>query len=79
MLGAIFNFNKITFHIKALQSVANAILYVSFGAMEIWWYHEYPFKKEYVSYPATMFKTSSVKGNGYGSFFVVAINFLEFI
>jgi hypothetical protein len=48
-------------------------------AIEIWWYHEYPSKKEYVSYLATMFNTSSVKGNGYGSFFVATFSFLKSI
>jgi ABC-type uncharacterized transport system permease subunit len=35
------------------------------------------FKKEYASYLATMFSTSFIKGNGYGSFFVATIHFLK--
>jgi hypothetical protein len=36
-------------------------------------------KKEYTSYPATMFNISFVKGNGYGSFFVATYGFLKSI
>jgi hypothetical protein len=52
---------------------------MSFGTIEIWWYHEYPSKKKYVSYPTTVFITSSIKGIGYGSFFVVSFYFLKSI
>ncbi len=37
------------------------------------------FKKEYASYLAIVFITSFIKGNGYGSFFVVTFNFLKSI
>ncbi len=67
--------NCITFYIKAPQSITNAILYLSSRVINIWWYHEYPFKKEYASYPAIVFNSSYVKGNGYGSFFMAAFNF----
>ncbi len=77
--GPFFTPNGITFHIKAPQSVTNVVLYLSSRAMEIWWYPEYPFKKEYASYLAIMFSTSFVKGNMYGSFFVAAFNFLKSI
>ncbi len=50
-----------------------------YRAIEIWWYPEYPSKKEYVSYPIIVFKTSFVKGNGYGSFFVAAFSFQKSI
>ncbi len=36
-------------------------------------------KKEYTSYPTTMFNISSMKGNGYGSFFVDTFGFLKSI
>ncbi len=52
---------------------------MSFGAIDIWWYPKYPFKKEYVSYPAIVFNTSFVKGNEYGSFFVAIFSFLKSI
>ncbi len=71
--------NDITFHIKAPQSITNIILYLSSRAIEIWWYPKYPSKKEYASYLAVVFNTSYVKGNGYGSFFVVAFSFLKSI
>ncbi len=54
-------------------------MYQSFKVIKIWWYLEYPSKKEYASYPAVMFNTSSMKGNGYGIFFVAAFSFLKFI
>ncbi len=41
-----FTPNGITFHIKAPQCITNVILYLSFRAIEIWWYPEYPSKKE---------------------------------
>ncbi len=44
-----------------------------------WSYLEYPSKKEYASYHAIVFNISSVKGNGYGSFFVVIFRFLKSI
>ncbi len=71
--------NNITFYIKATKSITNAILYFSSRAIKIWWYHEYPSKKEYVSYPTIVFNTSSMKSNGYGSFFVATFNFLKSI
>jgi len=71
--------NKITFHIKAPQSVTNVVLYLSFGVIEFWWHHEYPLKKEYVSHPTILLNISSMKGNGYGSFFVAAFSFLKSI
>jgi hypothetical protein len=52
---------------------------MSSKAIKIWWYPEYPSKKEYVSYLTIVFNISSVKGNGYGSFFVVAFSFLKSI
>ncbi len=71
--------NGITFHIKAPQSVTNAILYLSFGAIKIWWYLEYLSHKEYASYPTIVFNISFVKGNGYGYFFVITFSFLKSI
>ncbi len=35
--------NKITFHIKAPQSITNVVLYLSSGTINIWLYHAYPF------------------------------------
>ncbi len=69
----------ITFHIKAPQSITNVVLYLIYEAIDIWWYHEYPSKKKYASYPAIVVNISFVKGNGYGSLFVVTFNFLKFI
>jgi hypothetical protein len=77
--GPFFIPNNITFHIKAPQSLTNAIFYLSFGPIEIWWYPKYPSKIEYASHLATMFNISFVKGNGYGSFFVATFSFLKSI
>jgi len=71
--------NSITFHMKAPKSITNVVLYMCSEVINIWWYHEYPSKKEYASYPATVFNTSYVKGNGYGTFFVAAFSFLKSI
>ncbi len=46
-------------------------------AIEIWWYPEYPSKLFFASYHAIVLRTSSIKGNGYGSFFVTAFSFLK--
>jgi hypothetical protein len=64
---------------KAPQFVTNAILYLSFEVIEIWWYLKYPSKKEYASYPTIVFKILYVKGNGYGSFFMATFSFLKSI
>ncbi len=64
---------------KAPQSITNVVLYLSSKAIDFLWYPEYPPKKEYASYPIIVFRTSSIKGNGIGSFFVVAFRFLKFV
>jgi hypothetical protein len=66
-------------HIKAPQFITNAILYLFFRAIKIWWYLKYPSKKEYASYLIIVFSISFMKGNGYGSFFVVVFSFLKSI
>jgi hypothetical protein len=40
---------------------------------------KYPFKKEYASYHVIVFNTSSMKSNGYGSFFVATFSVLKSI
>jgi hypothetical protein len=64
---------------KAPKFVTNVVLYLSFGAIEIWWDHEYPSRKEYASYLGIVFKISFIKGNGYGSFIVATFGFLKSI
>ncbi len=62
---------------KAPQFVSKVILHMFYGAINILWYPKYPCKKEYASCPATMFRTSFIKSNGYGSFFVATLSFLK--
>jgi hypothetical protein len=38
---SILNSKRHHFHMKAPQFITNAVLYISFGAIKIWWYHEY--------------------------------------
>ncbi len=52
---------------------------MSSKAINIWWYLEYPFKKEYALYLTIVFNISYVKDNGYGSLFVAAFNFQKSI
>jgi len=62
---------------KSPQSITHVVLYLCSRVIEIWWYPEYSSKKKYLSYLVIVFKTSFVKGNGYGSFFVATFNFLK--
>ena len=67
IVDAFFNPKGMTVYWKQPHSVTNVVLCRSSFAIQIWWYPKNPSVKEYISWPPTPSRTSSVKGVGKGS------------
>ena len=75
--GAFFIPNDMTIYWKQPHSVGNIVLQWSSFASQIWWYPKKPSVKDYISWPPTPSRTSSVKGVGNESCTHASFNFLK--